>query len=138
MIGDSVNLASRLEGANKTYGTSIIISEFTHQLLNGQFVSRELDLIRVKGKALPVRVYELLAEHENELSEPRVRTLRTFAEGLAAYRARRWRAALDAFRAALELDPEDGPSQVYRQRCTLFLQEPPPADWDGVFEMKTK
>ncbi|MGQ9561777.1 MAG: CHASE2 domain-containing protein [Candidatus Oleimicrobiaceae bacterium] len=138
VIGDSVNLASRLEGANKTYGTSIIISEFTHQLLNGRFVSRELDLIRVKGKALPVRVYELLAEHESELSEPRVRTLRTFAEGLAAYRARRWRAALDAFRAALELDPEDGPSQVYRQRCTLFLQEPPPADWDGVFEMKTK
>jgi len=138
VIGDSVNLASRLEGANKTYGTSIMISEFTHQLLNGQFVTRELDLIRVKGKTMPVRVYELLAEHESEMSEQKVRALHAFAEGLTAYRERCWEEALRAFRAAQDLEPEDGPAQVYCQRCTLFLQNPPPADWDGVFEMTSK
>ncbi|MDZ7337238.1 MAG: adenylate/guanylate cyclase domain-containing protein [candidate division KSB1 bacterium] len=138
VIGDSVNLASRLEGANKAYGTSIMISAFTHELLNGQFVTRELDFIRVKGKALPVRVYELVAEHEDELSATRRQALQLFAEGLQAYRDRRWDEALALFQAALALEPEDGPAQVYCQRCTLFRQNPPPPDWDGVFEMKTK
>ncbi|MBC7186554.1 MAG: CHASE2 domain-containing protein [Calditrichaeota bacterium] len=138
VIGDSVNLASRLEGANKSYGTSIMISEFTQQMLNGRFVTRELDLLRVKGKTLPVRVYELVAEQYEELEERQLRALDLFAQGLAAYRARQWQEALRAFRAALELQPNDGPSRVYCERCALFLESPPASDWDGVFEMKTK
>ncbi|MDZ7296082.1 MAG: adenylate/guanylate cyclase domain-containing protein, partial [candidate division KSB1 bacterium] len=94
--------------------------------------------IRVKGKALPVRVYELVAEHEDELYATRHQALQLFAEGLQAYRDRRWDEALALFQAALALEPEDGPAQVYCQRCTLFRQNPPPPDWDGVFEMKTK
>ncbi len=138
VIGDSVNLASRLEGANKAYGTSILISAFTYELLNGQFVTRELDLLRVKGKTLPVRVYELVAEHPRELAGHQLRALQLFAEGLQAYRERRWEEALANFEAVLAIRPDDGPAQVYCQRCRVFQESPPLPDWDGVFEMKSK
>ncbi|HNW59880.1 MAG TPA: CHASE2 domain-containing protein [bacterium] len=138
VIGDSVNLASRLEGANKAYGTSIMISEFTKELLNGEFPLRELDLLRVKGKNQPVRVYELLGGTAEAVTAAKKEAVRIYEEGLALYRAQEWDAAVAAFERALAVDPEDGPSRTYIERCAWFMENPVAADWDGVFEMKTK
>ncbi len=138
VIGDSVNLASRLEGANKAYGTSIMISEFTRELLNEEFPLRELDLLRVKGKNQPVRVYELLGGSAAEVPAAVQQAVRIYEEGLALYRAQQWDAAIAAFERALSLHPEDGPSRTYIERCAWFKENPVGAEWDGVFEMKTK
>jgi adenylate cyclase len=138
VIGDSVNLASRLEGANKAYGTSIMISEFTRELLGGEFPLRELDLLRVKGKNQPVRVYELLGGSPAEVGASKQEAVRLYEEGLALYRGREWDAAIAAFQRALAAEPDDGPSQTYIERCDYFKANPVAEDWDGVFEMKTK
>ena len=138
VIGDSVNLASRLEGANKQYGTHIMISEFTKEYIGDEFILRELDLIRVKGKQKPVRVFELVAEKRSQLSNAQLMSLPEYEKGLTAYRAKRWDDAMAAFRRALAADVHDGPSRTYIQRCEFFKNNPVPLDWDGVFEMKTK
>lgn len=138
VIGDSVNLASRLEGANKSYGTSIMISEFTRELLNNEFPLRELDLLRVKGKNQPVRVYELLGGAEAEVSATKKEAIRIYEEGLTLYRRQQWDEASAAFRRALAVESEDGPSQTYLDRCAYFKANPVGPEWDGVFEMKTK
>jgi adenylate cyclase len=136
VIGDTVNLASRLEGATKQYGAGIILSEMTVRDLQGPATLRELDLIRVKGKDRPVAVYESLGYRAHERGLPAL--LELHAAGLAAYRARNWTEALRAFEAALELHPSDGPSQVYRQRCLLLRETPPPDAWDGVWNLTEK
>lgn len=137
VMGDAVNLASRLEGAGKQYGVSILIGSATHEAAREHIEVREIDLIRVKGKAAPERVFELLARR-GELSEAQERLRGAFLAGLEAYRARDWAAATARFEAALEIEPGDGPSRVYLERCRLYTDEPPPADWDGVFVMATK
>ncbi|HNY93035.1 MAG TPA: adenylate/guanylate cyclase domain-containing protein, partial [bacterium] len=138
VIGDSVNLASRLEGANKNYGTSIMISEFTRELLGDEFPLRELDLLRVKGKNQPVRVYELLGSSAAAVSAEKRQAIAAYEEGLTLYRQKKWDAAEAAFQRALAADPEDGPSQTYIERCRYFRVNPVEENWDGVFEMKTK
>ena len=136
VIGDNVNLGSRLEGLNKMYGSHIIASEATVQAARGVLVARELDLVRVKGKRLPVRIYEILGTaDERERWEPLVRG---FDAGLAAYRAQRWDDAMFAFAAVLEKYPDDGPAQLYIERCRDMLAAPPESDWDGVTIMETK
>jgi class 3 adenylate cyclase len=130
VIGDSVNLASRLEGAAKAYGTRILVSEDTVRAARGAVLTRELDLLRVKGRQLPVRVYEVVAVAGTQTPAH----VRRFAEGLAHYRARRFEEARAAFLAS----PEDGPSRVFAARCELLLAQPPPEDWDGVFSLETK
>jgi adenylate cyclase len=137
VIGDDVNLASRLEGANKAYGTSILISEATRNAAGDVILAREVDLLRVKGKQKPVRVYELLALASSGTAEQR-RVAALFEEGLAAYRARRWVGAREAFEAVLAAAPEDGAAKEYVKRCAAFEREPPPDDWDGVYDLKTK
>lgn len=137
VMGDSVNLASRLEGANKFYDTLILLGPRTVELAQADIETREVDRMRVKGKKEPVVVYELLAR-KGGLSAERQTIGALYLEGLAAYKRRDFATAKARFEAALDLDPTDGPSKVYRERATAYLAAPPPADWDGVFELKSK
>jgi adenylate cyclase len=138
ILGDCVNLASRLEGVNKYYGTRIIVGEDTWTRVKGEFETRELDWIRVKGKAQPVAIFELLS---NAGALPASnRTIRDeYTRGLALYRERKWKEAATTFRSILEqLDPADGPSRTLLDRCTHLAQDPPQEPWDGVYVMSTK
>jgi adenylate cyclase len=136
IMGDSVNLASRLEGINRQFGTNLIISESTFLLVKDQVVARELDLIRVKGKLQPVKVYELLGLAPDA---PRFEALVSrFEKGLEAYRGGEWQTAIEIFQQLLEDHPQDAPSQVFIERCLNLLARPPEGSWDGIFVMKTK
>lgn len=136
ILGDCVNLASRLEGVNKEYGTLILVGEETWTRLNGAFEGREVDWIRVKGKARPVAIYELAAE-AGGLDARRREVFSIFAEGLLLYRAAQWTDARAAFLRALEVDPADAPAKTFAERCAQNI-EAPPAAWEGVHVMKTK
>ncbi len=136
VMGDAVNLGSRLEGINKEYGTRIVISEFTQKALGPEFATRELDWVKVKGKLLPVKIFELVGE--GEIPEPTKLTLQAFAEGFSFYHKQLWSEAISAFEKALSHTPNDPPSELYLERCREYLVNPPPADWDGVFTMTTK
>jgi len=136
VMGDSVNLGSRLEGINKEYGTRVIISQFTYEDVKDSFCCREVDWVRVKGKMEPVRIFELICEGEPEGMTREV--LSHFSQGFNLYHEKKFAEALDCFRKASQLNPTDGPSELYIERCETFLQEPPPEQWDGVFVMKTK
>lgn len=137
VIGDSVNLASRLEGAGKEYGTRILISEDTFRQAQHAVEVREIDLLRVKGKEVPVRIFELLCRKgELDARGEEVRAL--FAGGLALYRRREWERAEAAFTRVLEIAPEDGPAKTFQRRCEMLKKTPPPEDWDGVYELTTK
>jgi adenylate cyclase len=138
VIGDSVNLASRLEGANKMYGTSIMIGEETYMMAKDKIIARELDFLRVKGKSRPVRVYELVSRRYERLDPNVAEAFTHFARGLEHYRLQDWPKAIAAFRKVLEVRPNDGPAKEFLRRCDIFLQAPRPPDWDGVFEMRTK
>lgn len=138
VIGDGVNLASRLEGANKLYGTQILISEFTVKELTGPYLLRQVDRIRVKGKNEPVGVYEVL-DHLSEQDFPNItEVLQRFNSGLDLYRQKMWKQAQDIFQEALLLNPHDGVSKEYHKRCQYFQEHPPSDDWDGVWTMKDK
>lgn len=136
VMGDAVNLGSRLEGINKQYGTRIIISEFTQAAIKDDFVTREVDWVRVKGKAQPVRIFELVGE--GKLNDKKQQVIQLFNEGFELYHTRAFTPAIEKFTQALTLDPEDAPSELYIERCQDYLKEPPPEDWDGVFTMTSK
>jgi class 3 adenylate cyclase/CHASE2 domain-containing sensor protein len=138
VMGDSVNLGSRLEGANKQYGTYIMISEYTYEAVKDNIIARYLDSIRVKGKLQPVRVYELMGRADDGLNNEMKKVKDLYDKGIENYLARNWQAGLECFNQALVVKLDDSPSSVYVERCTEFLQNPPPDDWDGVFVMKTK
>ena len=136
VMGDNVNLASRLEGLNKMYGTHILLSESTLAQLGDEFVVREIDAVRVKGKLQPVTIFELLGLATNaSTSKPLVCG---FAEALDAYKAQQWDTARQRFSDLAAQYPDDGPTQVYQERCQQLILTPPPPDWDGVFVMETK
>ena len=137
VMGDTVNLASRLEGANKYYDTLILLGPRTYELAAQDIEAREIDRMRVKGKKEPVVVFELLAR-KGGLSVEQHRVVETYVEGLEAYKRRDFKAATTQFQAALALDPSDGPSRVYLERAKEYFMAPPPADWDGVYELKSK
>lgn len=137
-IGDGVNLASRLEGACKQYGVQAILSEYTVRSLTKSISLRELDVMRVKGKAEPVAIYEALGHHTAESFPNAEQTLEHFAGGLSAYRQCDWQRAMAKFEAALAAHPLDRPSQLFLGRCRHFLVEPPPNNWDGVWVLKDK
>jgi len=138
VIGDSVNLASRLEGANKQYGSNIMISDFTYQHVKGQVLVRELDLIQVKGKTEPVKVWELLGTSDMTMSDNQKQSLEIYHEGLRLYREKSWQEAIAYFQQARQLDPTCHVADIYEQRANLYQINPPPAGWNGVFVMTTK
>jgi adenylate cyclase len=133
-IGDAVNVAARLEPANKQYGTSVLISESTYELAKDAIEVRELDLLRVTGKDAPIRIYEVLAP-AGELTEQEEHLRDTFKEGLEAYRAQLWVQARKAFAEILRARPDDGPSNLYQKRVEERAGESLPASWKGVHEM---
>jgi len=136
-MGDAVNLASRLEGLNKEYGTRIIISESTQKdLKSPRALVRELDLIRVKGKLQPVTIYEVL--DAETLGNAGKELLELFGRGLADYKKRDWRGAAQAFEQVLDRWPHDGPARVFLNRCEEYIADEPEAAWDGVYVMKHK
>ena len=138
VIGDGVNIAARLESANKQLGTAILISGSTQRALTGEYRLRELDLIRVKGKQEPLPVFEVMGDAAHVSSNVQSDLLREFSHGLASYRERDWTRAVERFSAALALDAHDGPSMVFKQRAAHYLASPPPDSWDGVWTLNEK
>ena len=140
IMGDNVNLASRLEGLNKYYGTSIIISQSTYQACTEcqehSWTVRELDTVQVKGKHESVTIYELIGY--DTLYEQKSTLANTFCEGLGLYKQRQWNQAIALFQEALQIEPDDGPAKLYIERCTEYMQHPPPDNWDGVIVMESK
>jgi adenylate cyclase len=137
VIGDTVNLASRLEQANKFYGTRILVNEATHTLAGDTLAFREIDSLRVAGKSEPVRVYELLGL-ATDVSESDKLKVQAYEAGLARYRTQDWDAAEAAFRECLAIEPEDQPSEVMLARIAAFRQAPPGIGWDGVWVALSK
>jgi len=136
VMGDNVNLASRLEGMTKQYRVRIVISEGTYREVANQFVCRDLDRIRVKGKLQPVTIYELLdtAEKRDHYDS----LLESFAGAMKAYRSQNWDEAVNRFAALLAAYPDDGPTQIFLQRAREFREHAPEPGWDGVHVMKSK
>ena len=137
LLGDAVNLASRLESANKIYGTRILASEATMAMAAAQIEAREIDTIMVHGRSDPQRIFEVLAR-KGEVNDALKRLCEAFAAGLAAYRAGDWSGAEAAFRHCLELRPEDGPARAFLKRLAHFKAAPPPSPWDGVWHLAEK
>lgn len=137
VMGDTVNLGSRLEGANKKYGTSIMLSENTYAQVKDSVEVRALDIIQVIGKVQPIQVYELLAE-KGELTEKAMQMLCIYHQALACYRQQQFEAALRGFQQVLEISPNDAPARLYAGRCKIFLHTPPDPGWDGVFKLDSK
>lgn len=137
VIGDSVNLGSRIEGMTKVYGVEILAAEESVKGLSKEYVVRQLDRVAVKGKKEPVRLYEIVGMATALAPETRDR-LDRFARALALYEADDFHGASYAFADLLALYPNDGPSNVFWQRVNHFMQNPPAPDWGGVWVMETK
>ncbi|MBI4016626.1 MAG: adenylate/guanylate cyclase domain-containing protein [Candidatus Aenigmarchaeota archaeon] len=133
-MGDNINLGSRLEGLNKEYGTHAIISEATFKKLPSDFIVRELDYVRVKGKKEPITIYELVGQ--GKIPEQTKQIIRHFTTGLKKYRKTEFKKALADFEKAAKLG--DLPSKVYIERCEHFIKEHPGKAWDCVWVMKSK
>ena len=101
-------------------------------------MARDIDLIRVKGKDEPVRIYEVLARSDDGLSDDMKSVIEFYSAGLEAYRQKKWEAGIKEFQRTLDIKPDDGPSLTYLKRCKEYLSTPPPEDWDGVYVMTTK
>jgi adenylate cyclase len=129
-----VNLSARLEGANKEYGTSIMISDLTAEKLGDGFVLRRLDRLVVKGKTVPVPVFEVLGR-TGQVPDEVLARMAEFEKALALHDARDFAGALKIFRKLAATDP---PSKVYAERCEAYLANPPASDWQGEFVLKTK
>ena len=136
VMGDNVNLSSRLEGINKEYGTHIVISEYTYGVVKEEMFCRELDAVRVKGKKLPVKIYELICERKDAAEHEEY--IGRFHAGLAHYKAARWDEGIAAFQSVMEIRPDDPPATLYIQRCQDLKEHPPEGEWDGVFTMTRK
>mgnify|MGYP000867551012 FL=1 len=136
-MGDSVNLASRLEGANKFYGTSAMISENTYRGAKDHIEARKLDIIKVVGKSEPVAIYELLGK-KGTLPQYVYDCLEHYNKGLEFFQERQWKKAHSAFTEALKILPDDSPSKTYIARCEEFMKKPPSKKWDGVYTLTSK
>jgi|TARA_B100002003_G_scaffold250146_3_gene288509 adenylate cyclase len=137
IMGDTVNLASRLEGVNKLYGSTIMISEDTLSLLGNDFAVREIDTVRVMGRSSPTIIFELLSRAE-DLPDTTRKVVDTYSEGLALYKNRQYAEAAKLFTKCVELDSADMVSQTLLDRCLDFVENPPAPKWDGVTTLDTK
>jgi adenylate cyclase len=137
VMGDNVNTGSRLEGANKAFGTSIMISEFTYELVQDKFEVRFLDRIRVPGKAKPVKVYELLGE-KGELSLEWQDAVPLYHEAIDLFTQKKFSGAREKFLEVSRILGQDKASLAYVQRAETFMANAPADDWDGVYEVKSK
>lgn len=137
VMGDAVNLASRLEAVNKIYGTRVLISQATATAVGAALETREIDRLRVVGQTVPQSVFEVMGK-PGELTTEQDRLREHYRQGLAAYRSRRWEDARSCFNAALALVPDDGPSLALLHRIDGFQGNPPAADWDGSWQMEHK
>jgi adenylate cyclase len=138
VIGDSANLASRLEGVNKLYGTQIIISETTYKQISDQFFCRALDVVAVKGKKIGVKIYELIADKNEPISEEKLQFCRDFEQGFETYLKRDWESALVIFETLEKQYPEDLSVKLFIERCRTFQVHPVPADWNGSIVLHEK
>jgi adenylate cyclase len=137
VIGDTVNIASRLEGVNKIYGTDLIINEDCFHLAEQDVEAREIDLLTVYGKTEPVRIYELLGKI-GELDSSTSQLRDTFATALQKYREQKWTDAEKEFRNCLAIRKNDGPSLEFLTRIATFVRTPPPQNWNGVWQTASK
>jgi adenylate cyclase len=137
VIGDTVNFASRIEGASKAYGTRILISEATRRLAAETIETREIDSVLVVGKSEPERIFELLGR-TGEVPADRLELRDTFGSALAAYREQHWDAAEIGFRRCLSIIPGDPPSQIFLTRVAHLRDEPPGDGWNGVWTLTSK
>ncbi len=138
VMGDVVNTAARLESVNKQYGTFLTISESTFDRVRDKVRARKLDVVRVKGKTQPVAIYELIGRKGRSLDSEREQVMEAYCEGLEAYNRRHWETAIHHFISALQIDPNDGPSKIYLERCRTLRDNPPKKSWDGVFNLLSK
>jgi len=148
-IGDNVNLASRLEGMNKVYGTHIIVAQPTYERAKDDFLFRELDAVAVKGKKIPVKIYELMdyreglesgvwSQETESIKKTKGELAKEFEGALALYKEKRFAEAKERFAELLKKYPDDNPTKLYIDRCEEYIKTPPPIDWDGVYVAKTK
>jgi adenylate cyclase len=137
VMGDNVNLASRLEGANKIYGTHCLISEETANACGDAIELREIDRVVVIGQTHSEIVYEIMGR-KGELTPTQMDSRSRYAEGLCAYRARRWDEAEAAFAAARTAAPDDGPALALMERIHGFKANPPAEHWDGAWHLERK
>ena len=137
MMGDTVNTASRLEGANKIYGIFTLIAQSTYMQVRDNIVVREIDAIRLKGKKESILTYELVG-YTGEVNDTMKKMLISYEKGLEEYRNRSWEKAISNFKEALSYAPNDGPSRTMIIRCTSFNENPPESEWDGTYIMTTK
>jgi adenylate cyclase len=139
MMGHNVNLAARLEGVNKQYGTWILVSEQTYKDTGRDFSWRKLDRVRVVGITQPVRLYELIdLREEVDRNQNLIDKLRTFNTGLTAFEGKEWGEAEKNFKIVMDEYPEDGPAKYYLDRARKFKKTAPSLDWDGVFNLTKK
>jgi adenylate cyclase len=133
VLGDSVNLAARLEELNKMYGTTILVGSATRALLGDGIVVRYLDKVRVRGRQQTEDIYELVGTRQ-DIGEAKLGALAAYAEGLDLYQQGNWAEAQARFRVGLAVDPDDGPCATMQARCRQYEQVNPLASWDGVFD----
>lgn len=137
VLGDSVNLGSRVESINKQYGTKIIITEFTKAEISDEFVTRYLDKVAVKGKTEPVKIYELIGFRKDlELKQREI--IELYEEAFALYQKKKWDKAIEILNKYTRLLPDDLAAKNLLERCKYYKKEPPPKAWDGTWVMKTK
>jgi adenylate cyclase len=137
IMGHSVNLAARLEGVNKQYGTWILASEMTYHDTGNEFAARRLDRVRVVGVSEPVRLFEIVDE-AREVPPATGQLIDEFHEGIELFEGREWGDAATVFSRLNREFPDDGPSKTYLDRAAKFQKEAPPKNWDGVFNLTTK
>ncbi|MCL2067727.1 MAG: CHASE2 domain-containing protein [Treponema sp.] len=137
IMGNAVNLAARLEGVNKQYGTWILASEATVRETADRLLARRLDRVRVVGVQEPVRIYELIEMAENA-TEAQRNTVRAFHEALEYFENRNWNAAIGGFREVLSINSADAPSKIFLDRCEKYSDKPPNDNWDGVYNLTQK